>query len=323
MRALSVDLGGTHAAVALVEDRTITSILNVELAENRWLGPVLLQLSAAIWKIFDDRTPEDHGISHFALGFPGIVDSGVNRVAAINAKYEGAIGFNFAAWAEREFGLNLRLENDARLALLGECYTGAAQGKTDVVMFTLGTGIGGVAMMDGRLLHGKHGQAGVLGGHVPIIFNGRECTCGAIGCAEAEAAGWSLPRVCREWPGFDSSAMASLEINFKNLFAAAATGDAVALAIRERCLHIWSATAVAAVHAFDPELILLGGGVMENGDVILPYVQNYVTRHAWTPWGKVCVAKAKLGSRAALLGAVPLLQNQISMETKQDIRNVR
>lgn len=323
MRALSVDLGGTHAAVALVDDGTITNTLNVELAENRWLAPVLPQLSAAIWKLFGHRNPKEQGISNFVLGFPGIVDTRANRVAAINAKYEGAIGFDFPAWAEREFGLRLRLENDARLALLGECYAGAAQGQTDVVMFTLGTGIGGVAMMDGRPLHGKHGQAGVLGGHVPIIFNGRACTCGAIGCAEAEAAGWSLPRVCREWPEFSSSAIASMEINFKNLFAAAAAGDAVALAIRDRCLHIWSATAVAAVHAFDPELILLGGGVMENGEVILPYVQDYVSRHAWTPWGKVRVAKAQLGSKAALLGAVPLLRNQALIEMSQDMANVR
>lgn len=323
MRALSVDLGGTHAAVALVDDSTILSTVNVELKENRWIAPVLPQLSVAIRKLFGGRSPEDQGVSDLVLGFPGIVDTRTNRVAAINAKYEGAIGFDFPTWAQSEFGLRLRLENDARLALLGECYAGAAQGQTDVVMFTLGTGIGGVAMMDGRPLHGKHSQAGLLGGHVPIVFNGRVCTCGAIGCAEAEAAGWSLPRVCHDWPGFSSSAMASMEINFKNLFAAAATGDAVALAIRDRCLHIWSATAVAAIHAFDPELILLGGGVMGNGAVILPYVQDYVTRHAWTPWGKVRVAKAQLGSKAALLGAVPLLQNRTSIETSQDVRNVR
>jgi glucokinase len=323
MRALSVDLGGTHAAAALVDDCAIMSTLNVELPENRSLAPVLPQLSIAIRKLFGSHSPEEQGISDFVLGFPGIVDTRTNRVAAINAKYEGAIGFDFPAWAQREFGLQLRLENDARLALLGECYAGAAKGKTDVVMFTLGTGIGGVAMMDGRPLHGKHGQAGLLGGHVPIIFNGRVCTCGAIGCAEAEAAGWSLPQVCHEWPGFSASAMASMEINFKNLFAAGAAGDAVALAIRDRCLHIWSATAVAAIHAFDPELVLLGGGVMENGEVILPYVQDYVSRHAWTPWGKVRVAKAQLGSKAALLGAVPLLQDRTSIETSQDIKNVR
>jgi hypothetical protein len=97
MRALPVDLGGTHAAVALGDDRSITRLLNVELAENRWLGPVLPQLSAAIWKLLGDRTPEEQGISNFVLGFSGIVDARANRVAAINAKYEGAIGF--AAWA--------------------------------------------------------------------------------------------------------------------------------------------------------------------------------------------------------------------------------
>jgi glucokinase len=203
----------------------------------------------------------------------------------------------------------LRVENDARLALLGERYAGAARGFDDVVMMTLGTGIGGVAMVEGRLLRGKHYQAGVLGGHLPAAFDGRPCTCGAVGCVEAEASTWSLPRVAREAPGFAASALARAEaIDFEALFACAAAGDRVAVEVRDRCLRVWAAGAVGMIHAWDPEVLVVGGGVMRDAGAVLPFLEAQVHAHAWTPWGKVAVRAAALGDRAALLGAVPLLE---------------
>jgi glucokinase len=175
----------------------------------------------------------------------------------------------------------------------------------------LGTGIGGVAMMNGQILRGKHGQAGVLGGHMPVKFNGRSCNCGAIGCAESEASGWALPLICRDWPGYADSLLVHLESNFKNLMTCAAAGDTVARAIQDHCLQVWGAAAIAAVHAFDPEVLLYGGGVMQSGEVILPYLQDYVRQHAWTPWGTVRVRAAQLGSEAALFGAIPLIARKL------------
>ena len=96
-------------------------------------------------------------------------------------------------------------------------------------------------------------------------------------------------------------------VSFKELFEEAATGDKVAVAIRNRCLNIWAATAVCLVHAYDPELIVIGGGVMKRADVIIPCIQSYVHKYAWAPWGKVQVRAAELGSNAVLMGAVPLL----------------
>ena len=178
-------------------------------------------------------------------------------------------------------------------------------------MMTLGTGIGGVAMLDGKLLRGKHAQAGALGGHIPVLFTGRQCNCGAIGCAEAEARGWSLPYVVKEWPGISKSALAKCpEVGFKELFQEAANGDEIAVAIRDRCLRIWAADAVGLVHCFDPEIIVIGGGVMKSADIIIPYVEKYVQKYSWTPWGKVQVRAAALGNNAALLGAVPLLSEK-------------
>jgi glucokinase len=242
------------------------------------------------------------------VGLAALVDSRTGRVLATNGKYDDAKEVDLAGWSQQTWGLPLRIENDARMALLGEFYAGAARGFTEVVMMTLGTGIGGVAMIEGKLLRGKHSQAGCLGGHIPVLFTGRACTCGAIGCAEAEAAGWSLPTIVKDWPGVSDSPLAKYpDVGFKEVFGEAARGDRIAVAIRDRCLNVWAAAAVGLVHAYDPEVIVIGGGVMKSANVIVPYVEAYVKKHSWTPWGKVQVCAAELGNNGALLGAVPLL----------------
>jgi glucokinase len=285
----------------MVEDETIVEREVVAIRDLALLRPALPLIQAALARLNRDGSAQGIG-----FGFCGLVDAHSSRVTSTNGKYEDAPEIDLVGWAQSELGLPLHLENDARLALLGECHAGAGKLRTDVVMFTLGTGIGGVAMIDGRLLHGRHGQAGVLGGHVPVKLGGRRCTCGGIGCAESEASGWALPLVCAEWPHFAESALAQREINFENLFACAAEGDPVAIEIQRHCLKVWGAAAVAAIHAFDPELLLYGGGVMKSAGAILPFLEGYVAQNAWTPWGTVAVRAAQLGNDAALLGVVPL-----------------
>ncbi|MGH9528337.1 MAG: ROK family protein, partial [Terriglobales bacterium] len=97
------------------------------------------------------------------------------------------------------------------------------------------------------------------------------------------------------------------EIGFKELFEEATRRDKIAIAIRDRCLNVWASCAVGLVHAYDPEIIVIGGGIMKSADIIIPYIESYVQKHAWTPWGKVQVRAAELGNNAALLGSVPLL----------------
>jgi glucokinase len=308
MKILAVDLGGTHATCALVEKKRILVSETVSLPESSSLADALSVIAPPLDRMHAQATADAIG-----FGFCGLVDSRQTRIASTNGKYIDAVSLDLSEWARSNFNLPLRLENDARLALLGECYAGAAQGETDVVMFTLGTGIGGVAMIDGRLLRGKHEQAGVLGGHAPITLTGRRCTCGGMGCAESEASGWALPLVAKSWPGFASSALASRKIDFENLFSCASAGDSVAGEIVNHCLHVWGAAAVSAIHAFDPELLVYGGGVMKSADAILPFVQEYVRANAWTPWGAVRVRAAQLGNQAALLGVVPLFEREASV----------
>lgn len=308
MKALAIDLGGTHATCAIVEDRSILASEVVTTDGTVGLRPVLPEIVRSFHRLLERTRVYSADCLGLAFSFCGLVDSRTSQVLSTNQKYDDAQGLDLAAWASSELGLRLRLENDARMALLGERCAGAGRGFDDFVMTTLGTGIGGAAMIGGRLLRGKHAQAGCLGGHIPVLFDGRPCTCGAIGCAEAEASGWALPLIARDWPGFAQSRLAQEEtVNFEALFRLAEAKDPVALALRDRCLQVWATATVGLIHAYDPEIVIFGGGVMKSADVILPYVQSHVEKHAWTPWGKVKVRAAELGNNAGILGAIPLL----------------
>jgi glucokinase len=313
MKALAIDFGGTHATCGLVEDRVLLAHETIDTDSAKSVQAVLPRIRDLCRGLMQRHGLSSGDIAGVAIGFAALVDSRVNRVFSTNGKYEDVKDIDLAKWIHENVGLPARIENDARMALLGESYAGAARGFSDVVMMTLGTGIGGVAMIEGKVLHGKHAQAGCLGGHIPAVFNGRACVCGAVGCAEAEASGWSLPLIVRDWPGATDSVLSRYSnIGFKELFEEGASGDKVATAIRDRCLNIWAATAVGLVHAYDPEMIVIGGGVMKSADVIIPYLESYVHKYAWTPWGKVQVCAAELGNNAVLLGAVPLLSQDIA-----------
>ncbi|MDT8070264.1 MAG: ROK family protein [Terriglobia bacterium] len=308
MKALAIDFGGTHATCGLVDDRQILAHETIDTDRAKSLIAVLPRIADTFRSLLKSASLDFKDCAGIGVGMAALIDGRIGQVLSTNEKYPDALGFDLNGWSHDTFDIPLRLENDARMALLGEVYAGAARGYEDAVMMTLGTGIGGVAMIEGKLLRGKHGQAGCLGGHIPAVFNGRACNCGAIGCAEAEAAGWSLPFVVKDWPGISGSALAQHPVvGFKELFEEANLGDKIATAIRDRCLNIWAADAVGLVHSFDPEIIVIGGGVMKSADIIIPYVETYVQKHAWTPWGKVKVRAAELGNNAALLGAIPLL----------------
>lgn len=311
MLALSLDMGGTHIGCAVARDDQIVASREIGCEGAGDLASLLPSLRDELRRLLQQAGVGPGDCSGLAIGFPGIVDARTGRILSTLKKYEDAMRLDLAAWSREALGLKLRMENDARMALLGEQYAGAARGSRDVVMMTLGTGIGGAAMMQGRLLRGGHAQAACLGGHLPVDFRGRPCSCGNIGCAEAEAAGWSLPGIAREWPGFAESMLAGeSKLDFRALFAAADAGDRVARDVRERCLAVWASNAVALIHAYDPEVVIMGGGVMRRADAILPYVQKHVDKHAWTAWGKPQVRAAMLGNSAALLGAVPLLSEE-------------
>jgi glucokinase len=312
MLALSLDMGGTHIGCGVVRDDELLGSASLDSELARSLESLLPCIAEMLRTLLKDNGVTAEECDGIAAGFPGIVDVRNGRILSTLKKYEDAIHLDLGQWAIEQFGLSLRMENDARMALLGEQYAGSVRGVQDVVMITLGTGIGGSAMMLGKLVRGAHAQAACLGGHMPVNYLGHKCTCGNVGCAEAEASGWSLPRIVRETRGFKKSSLANVaRIDFRALFTAARNGDAVANTVRLHCLKVWAASAVALVHAYDPEVVVFGGGVMQSADDILPFVEEHVEKHVWTSWGTPRVCAAALGGNAALLGAVPLLSEDL------------
>src|SRR5271163_40444 len=251
MLALALDIGGTHIGCGVVRDNELLNSTSLDSERAESLESLLPCVTTALKRILHESGVKAEQCNGIAIGFPGIVDVCHGRILSTLKKYEDAIHLNLREWAIEQFGLRLRIENDARMALLGEQYAGAVQGLQDVVMITLGTGIGGAAMMLGKLLRGVHSQAACLGGHLSVNFRGRRCICGNIGCAEAEASGWSLPQIVRETPGFEESSLRRVaQLDFQTLFAAARNEDAVARTVQQHCLNIWAANAVAMIHAY-------------------------------------------------------------------------
>lgn len=161
------------------------------------------------------------------------------------------------------------------------------------------------------MLRGSHGQAGVLGGHTTVRYGGRACSCGNLGCAEAEASTAFLRELAEADSDFATSRLACEPIlDFAAVFKHTAAGDAGALKLRDHSLGVLSTLAVNLIHAYDPAVVILGGGIMASADVILPAVSEYVRRHAHTPWGKVCVVAGELGDQAALVAGEWLMREQ-------------
>ncbi len=308
---MAVDFGGSHATCGLVEDTRLLDHEDIRLEKTDSLAAVLPSVQRSLKLLLEKNEVAAQDCAGVAMGLPALVDARTTKVLSTRSKYVDAEDIDMDAWSRSEFGIPARIENDARMALLGERYAGAGVGFDNIIMITLGTGIGGTAMIEGKLLRGKHSQAGCIGGHLMVLMNGRKCiVCGADGCAESEASGWSLPLVAQEWPGIEKSELGpfAAALNFRQLFEAADLGDRVAVQIRDRCLTVWGAVLLSMVHAFDPEVAIIGGGVIHRGDTIVPFLQKYIQEHGWTPWGTVQVKPAQLKNNAALLGAIPLFQ---------------
>ena len=185
MQALAIDLGGSHATCAIVDERSILASEIVTTDGTVGLRPVLPEIVRAFHRLLEQTRLKASDCLGLGFSFCGLVDSRTSEIVSTNQKYDDAQGFDLEAWAKSELGVRLRLENDARMALLGERYAGAGRGFDDIVMTTLGTGIGGAAMISGKLLRGKHAQAGCLGGHIPVLQ-----TAGSIQVAALSVSGW-------------------------------------------------------------------------------------------------------------------------------------
>jgi glucokinase len=312
LTALAIDLGGSHAACAVVRGGAIAAYRTLSADGSSGLGGLLPAINKTLFELLRTAQVDRAACSAVVLGFPGIVSAREKRVLATNAKFDDATRLDLSAWFEGAFGLPFLMENDARLALLGEHGFGAARGAQDAVMVTLGSGIGGAALLNGRLLESKHGLAGTIGGHLPVVLDGQLCTCGNRECAESEGSTTFLSEIYRRQAGHANGALGNRKaIGYSELFEAVEASDKPAMAALEHCLQVWSVLTVALIHAYDPELVVFGGAVLKRAGEILPRLQEYVKTHAWTPGRTVPLRPAALGADAPLLGAISLVEHSL------------
>lgn len=296
---ISIDLGGTIIKVGLVNSGRVIASTRVKAESANGLQQRLPVIYEAVRELTDDGK-----IAGICMAFPGIVDFPNRRALSTNAKYDDAPQVDIEGWVSERWGVPFRIDNDARMAMIGEWRYGAGRGTENMVMMTIGTGIGTGVVIDGRPLYGRNGCAGSLGGHLTIDYRGNQCTCGNIGCIETLGSSFFLPQIIRENQRLSSEFRSKADgMDFKQLTDGFRDGNADCRIALENCMDAWAAAIVNYIHAYDPEKVIIGGGIMRSADIIIPYLQRKVASLAWMPGKKAEICPTALGDDAALVAA--------------------
>lgn len=312
MSFLLADVGGTRIKAGVFSNDKIVASSIVETNNQESFKKVIENLDNVFEDLIVSLSIPKRSVKGIGLALPGIVDVDRNRVLAINDKYNESIYFDFNQWARESWNTILITDNDARAALAGIWQYGVGQEFDNIITMTLGTGVGGAALVNGKFLYGKHYQAGCLGGHSTVDFNSFKCNCGNIGCVEALGSTWNLDNIVKSHPFIKESVLKNhTTVDFKVLFDHYREGDQVSVEVTENVLKAWSAGAVNLIHAYDPELLVLSGGVMKSSDIIVPFMQKWIDEHAWTPWGKVKIRISGAIDDIALLGLAYMVKQRI------------
>ncbi len=206
----------------------------------------------------------------------------------------------------QELNLPVYMENDANLYALGEYAYGMGQGRHDLICFTLGTGVGGGIVMNGRLLNGHSGWAAELG-HTIVQPNGRPCGCGARGCLEAYASATGLQGILREALAQGATTMLTADDGVKSMDLAARQGDSLALAIFNEAGRYLGLGIINAVLTTGVERVVLGGGVAKGWDLMCEGTWQQIKKTLTIiDWDKLDISISQLGADAPLLGAAAL-----------------
>jgi len=303
----AIDLGGTRTKFGLVQAGRVVSSSNCPADAQGSLATHLNEVLTRLRALCDEQHTSIAACEGLGVLSTGLVNSQAMRVMGTNGKYDDAVDFDFVGWAQQQASLELRLENDARGALIGEWRYGAGRGADNLVMMTIGTGIGTAVISEARVLTGPHFTAGNLGGHILVRSGGRACTCGGVGCLEAEASGWALPELVQGHVQYRASSLRGSDtLGFHELMDHATRGDSCAADVLAHCLRCWGEALVTFIHCFDPERIIIGGGVMNSPEPVLASFRKTVRELAWAEEGQVDILKAEHPDDAGLIGAAAL-----------------
>jgi glucokinase len=284
--SIGVDLGGTNIKIVVVsDDGSVLDYRTCDTAdtEGSWAQTIKTNLH-------EIETRRVQAPCHIGIAAPGLAAKDGRSIAYMQGRLAGLQGF---MWDEfLQLSSRVVVLNDAHAALLGEVWQGAAKGYRNVILLTLGTGVGGAVLLDGRLIKGQIGRAGHLG-HTSINSDGTPDIVNTPGSLEQMIGNYNLAE--RSGGRFTST---------RRLVEAHLAGDTEATTIWLRSVHHLAAAIASFINAFDPEVVIIGGGIAEAGPALFEPVRQYLDRFEWRPMGhKVPVIAAALGEKAGAIGA--------------------
>ena len=308
MYRIGIDLGGTNIAVGVVDENyQLLAQHSVPTLAQRSAEEVIRDMGDAVETALAKAGITVADCESMGIGSPGTCDSEKGIVAS--AYHLGWFDVPICAMLRERFGIPVRLSNDANCAALAETVAGAAIGCKNMVLITLGTGVGGGIIIDGKIYAGMR-SAGAELGHTLLVLDGEPCSCGRRGCWETYASATALIRQAEKAAAQHPESLLAKAEKMTGLvvFEAADRGDCAAQAVIDRYCEYVAAGFTDLVNALAPEMILLGGGISRQGERILAPIRDYVVRNCFGQKdGAVpVIAAAKLGNEAGIIGAAAL-----------------
>jgi glucokinase len=306
---IAVDIGGTHMRAASYAPDKSKPIKQKKIRTLASEPGGLERLT----RVIEDVWPNDNSVDAIGLGSPGPLDPHTGYLLAPPNNPEWH-NFPLAPSVAEHFGVKAFLGNDANLAGLAEYRYGAGKGHHDVLYITVSTGIGAGVIIQDRLLEGYHGLAAELG-HSIIDPNGPPCSCGYKGHLESFSSGPAIVKYVLGELESGTRSVLKREVNFtaQDVAEAAHQGDALAIKAYQRAGEYLGIGVASFLHAFDPSIVIFGGGVSQVGNLLFDTFDISLKNHVFHPryLEGLVITKAKLGDDAGLLGARALAEMKI------------
>ncbi len=313
MYRLGIDLGGTNIVAGVVDDGyNIVATAKRKTLTDRTNEEIISDMAAAALEAIQTAGLKASDIESAGVGSPGSIDPDKGIVI-----YTNNIGFKDVHLAEMlkdKTGIDFYIDNDANAAAYGEFLAGAGKGTKDFVMITLGTGVGGGVIIDGKIYTGFN-YAGAELGHTVVHMDGELCTCGRLGCWEAYASATALIRQTKQaMIRFPKSLMWELvdgdinKVNGLTAFDAMRKGDEAGKQVVDKYIYYIAVGVANNINIFQPEVFCIGGGISKEGDNLITPLNKYYEgdNYGRTLPKKTEIKVAMLGNDAGIIGAANL-----------------
>jgi len=307
---LAVDLGGTKIIAAIVsnEHKIMAKKYRPTLAD-KGPQPVINRIFSTVDQLLGQRNIDLSQLEGISIAAAGAIDYDRGLIT-LSPNLRGWRDIPLRDIVKEKYGVTTFLINDASAAALGEYHFGAGKGVDNLIYLTVSTGIGGGIIIDGKLYSGSCGSAGEIG-HMTIDVNGPKCNCANIGCLEMLASGTAVAReaVRRIKQGENSTLTEIVKGNIENITAekvevAARNGDSLASEVIAEAAAYLGVGLANLVNIFNPEMIIIGGGMAKAGDLLLNPTRQVVRERAFQVSAQaVCIVPAQLGEDSGILGA--------------------